>query len=167
MNAKRILVPTDFSPSSKTALTLAVALASSSKQAAIVLLHVVEASVPTYDEELGVLEPGALRTQMQMLAASRDHDVTMDAQVVHGDPKTRIVEFANANNIDLIVMGTHGRNGLVQLIVGSTAESVMRTANCPVMTVRDESMIQTDDPATRPHESDEARAECMLKSDGG
>ena len=57
MTFEAILVPTDFSRGSKMALSLAVALASSSKETSIVLLHVVEASVPACDEELGVLEP--------------------------------------------------------------------------------------------------------------
>ena len=144
MNAKRILVPTDFSPSSKSALTLAVALAKGHRDTCLTVVHVVEASVPAYDEELGVLEPEALRTEVETLAAARGHDVEIDAQVIHGDPRMKIVEFAEAHDIDLIVMGTHGRSGLVQLIVGSTAESVMRSASCPVITVRDHAAVPAE-----------------------
>lgn len=140
MNAKRILVPIDFSPCSKSALSFAVALANGSKDTSVKVVHVIEATVPTYDEELGVLEPEALRTEMEMLASVRGHDVSIDAEVIHGDPRSKITEFAEEHDIDLIVMGTHGRSGIVQLIVGSTAESVMRHANCPVITVRDNSL---------------------------
>lgn len=149
MIAKRILVPTDFSPCSETALALAVALATGSKGASIELIHVVEASVPAYDENLGVLEPEALRTEMEMLSAARGNDVAINAQVIHGDPRTKIVEFAGQHGIGLIVMGTHGRTGIVQLIVGSTAEAVMRHASCPVITVRDGSIAPTGTPNQR------------------
>lgn len=144
MNVKRILVPTDLSSNSQTALALAVALASGNDDTSILLIHVVEPSVPSYDEELGVLEPEALRTEMEMLAAARGHDVSIDAEVVHGDPKSVIAAYAEEHGCDLIVMGTHGRRGLAHLIVGSTAESVMRHASCPVVTVRDNSVVQAE-----------------------
>lgn len=144
MKAKRILVPTDFSPCSRTALSLAVALASGDHDASISLIHVTEASVPTYSEDLGVLEPESLRTEAEMLAATRGKDVTIDAQVIHGDPKTKIIEFAEAHDIDLIVLGTTGRTGVSKLLMGSTAEAVMRRAKCPVITVRSRTASSAD-----------------------
>ena len=51
-------------------------------------------------------------------------------------PADVIVQFANAHNVDMIVLGTHGRTGLLHLLMGSVAESVMRQADCPVITIR-------------------------------
>ena len=53
-----------------------------------------------------------------------------------GSPAYEIVHFAEENKVDLVVMGTHGFTGLKHLIMGSTAENVVRTASCPVLTVR-------------------------------
>ena len=149
MQAKRILVPTDFSRTSESALSLAIDLADGHGDTSIDLIHVVEATIPGYDEELGVLEPEALRTEMEMLAAARGHDVKIDAQVIHGDASKKIIDFAEEHGNDLIIMGTHGRKGFVQMIMGSTAESVMRNANCPVVTVRDDSAIAEKNRKTR------------------
>ena len=51
-------------------------------------------------------------------------------------PATAIVEYARENGMNLIVMGTHGRGGVAHLLLGSVAERVVRTADCPVLTVR-------------------------------
>ena len=139
MFAKQILVPTDFSVCSKTALQLAIALANDRKDTTVVVLHVVEPAIPSFDDELGVLEPEALRTEFEALAASRDHDVQIDAQIVYGEPTREILNYADVHDVELIVMGTHGAAGLVDFLVGATAEKVMQKAVCPVLTVRADS----------------------------
>jgi nucleotide-binding universal stress UspA family protein len=53
-----------------------------------------------------------------------------------GDARSEILEYAAAEKIDLIVMGTHGRGGMAHLVLGSVAELVVRAATCPVLTVR-------------------------------
>src|SRR6202035_4048853 len=58
--------------------------------------------------------------------------------VVEGSPKVEIVRYARTQEIDVIVLATHGRSGLAHVIIGSVAESVVRTAPCPVLTVRPE-----------------------------
>jgi hypothetical protein len=58
------------------------------------------------------------------------------ADAVIGTPAWAIIEYAEAHDIDLIVMGTHGRGGMSHLLMGSVAERVVRTAPCPVLTVR-------------------------------
>lgn len=148
MIAKRILVPTDFSDCSKSALQLAVALANGEKETSVFVLHVVEPAVPSYDDELGVLEPEALKTEIEALAASRDHDVQIDAEICYGEPDDEILNFAKKESIDLIVMGTHGRTGLLEYLVGNTAENVMRKAICPVLMVRDDSVVPSEPAAT-------------------
>jgi nucleotide-binding universal stress UspA family protein len=58
------------------------------------------------------------------------------AEVYTGPTPAAICDFARTQNIDLIVMGTHGRGGMAHLLLGSVAERVVRTAPCPVLTVR-------------------------------
>ena len=63
---------------------------------------------------------------------------TVIQAVVEGSPKVEIIRYARKQDIDLIVLSTHGRTGLSHVIMGSVAESVVRTAPCPVLTVRPE-----------------------------
>ena len=60
----------------------------------------------------------------------------MTVRAIIGTPAGSIVEYAGGNDIDLIVMGTHGRGGMSHLFMGSVAERVVRMAHCPVLTVR-------------------------------
>ena len=60
----------------------------------------------------------------------------MTTSVTFGSPAKAIVDYARDNGINLIVMGTHGRGGFAHLLLGSVAEQVVRTAECPVLTVR-------------------------------
>jgi len=57
-------------------------------------------------------------------------------EAIVGTPAGSIVEYAAGHDIDLVVMGTHGRGGVSHLLMGSVAERVVRTAPCPVLTVR-------------------------------
>ena len=63
-----------------------------------------------------------------------DFEATVDAII--GTPARSIVEYAEGHGIDLIVMGTHGRSGMSHVLMGSITEQVIRTAPCPVLTVR-------------------------------
>ena len=143
MKTYRVLVPTDFSSGSDAALGLASTLAKEHADSQILLVHVIETSVPGYDDQLGVLEPETLRTNMQMLASSHRHQIPIEAIIAHGHPATRIVEIADQRDVDLIVISTHGRSGLAHLLMGSTAESVLRRASCPVMTIRQNPKVTT------------------------
>jgi universal stress protein A len=62
--------------------------------------------------------------------------VAVDVRVADGEPADAILRMARQEKVDLIVMGTHGRTGLSHLLLGSTAEAVVRAAACPVFTVR-------------------------------
>jgi nucleotide-binding universal stress UspA family protein len=62
--------------------------------------------------------------------------VPYEHHLLRGDPATTIVEVAEQENCDLIVMGTHGRTGFARLLMGSVAEAVVRRANCPVFTYK-------------------------------
>jgi nucleotide-binding universal stress UspA family protein len=134
---KKVLVATDFSAPSCAALTYGRALARSFG-ASLHLLHVVEnyflrptAAVPhlVQQAKTRMLDDQLTDEDRQVLAART-------ALEVSDEPAETIVGYAKAQDIDLIVMGTHSRSGLDRLLVGSVAEQVIRTAPCPVLTVR-------------------------------
>jgi len=133
---KQILVPTDFSAASTAALTYGRVLAHRFG-AELHVLHVMEN---------GFLRPTAA-DPLEIEAATRQilyEQVTDDDRLVCGravlersdNVPDEIVRYATASGIDLVVMGTHGRGTLSQLLLGSVAERVVRTARCPVLTVR-------------------------------
>jgi nucleotide-binding universal stress UspA family protein len=144
MNAiKKILCPTDFSDSSQVASALAVDLAAK-LGAAVEFLHVVQP--PVYvgweDSPAGLAATAQLldqtreRAEQQLKAAVEKFNgrgVAVHWQLQDGSPHQQISELSK--QVDLIVMGTHGRTGLPHLLLGSVAERVVRTASCPVMTV--------------------------------
>ena len=65
-----------------------------------------------------------------------DSQIPLEHVVAEGDPAEQIEEFAAANKIDLIVMGTHGRTGLARFLTGSIAEQTLRRTPCPMLVVR-------------------------------
>jgi nucleotide-binding universal stress UspA family protein len=134
---KQILVATDFSDASAAAMDYGRALARTFG-ASLHLLHVMENPFlrPT------AADPHAIKNATSRRLAGRLTDD--DREALHGtavletsdNPADAIVEYAGAHGIDLIVMGTHGRGAMAQILVGSVAERVVRTAPCPVLTVR-------------------------------
>jgi nucleotide-binding universal stress UspA family protein len=134
---KKVLVATDFSPPSDAALVYGRALARSFG-ASLHVLHVVEnyflrptAAVPylVQQAKTRMLDEQLTSEDRQLLAARAVLEVS-------DEPAETIASYARAQNVDLIVMGTHSRSGLERLLVGSVAEHVVRTAPCPVLTVR-------------------------------
>ena len=145
-----ILVPTDGSDASAAALDHALSLASQ-YDARVHGLYVVDW------EPYGLVEEGKsivvdnLHDEGAAAVASVEEaaeraDVDGRTSVVEGDVHRHIIDYADDEGIDLIVMGTHGRRGLDRLILGSVTERVVRSSPVPVLTVRQ-----------RPTEGDEAR----------
>ena len=142
----RILVPTDFSPPSDAALEYARAVASRFG-ASLHLLHVVddpyraayatEVYVPELEGLRDVLLANAVAELKNRLQVSDVRELRATTAAVIGMPSSSIVEYAGLHDIDLIIMGTHGRGGMSHLLMGSVAERVVRTAPCPVLTVRE------------------------------
>ena len=141
---KNILIPTDFSDHSAKAAAYAFALASKFGSK-VHLLHVQEmVQSPAPDFVMGLAIPShvreskeaALAGMTKFLEASdwKSHDVICEA--VEGVPFVEIIRYSKNHDIDLIVLGTHGRSGLMHVLLGSVAERVVRKAPCPVMTVR-------------------------------
>jgi nucleotide-binding universal stress UspA family protein len=144
MDIRQILAPVDFSEFSKQAAESALALAQTFG-AKLLLLHVVE--LPVYPIEgfvpssmgttlLEDLERQASLDLAQLLPETQHATVEVIRQVVVGTAYHKIIEVAEAEKVDLIVMATHGRTGLSHLVMGSVAERVVRTAPCPVLTIR-------------------------------
>ena len=136
----RILMPTDFSPPSEQAFNYARGLAQQ-LGASLHLLHVVnrqllaeglaaEASI-TEDVAIGSALVEDMKARLRKLAPD-----AASAEVLFGFTAKSIVDYASRLGVDLIVMGSHGRSGIAHVLLGSVAEAVVRTAPCPVLTVR-------------------------------
>jgi nucleotide-binding universal stress UspA family protein len=140
----RILVPVDFEDTSREALTYASMLAQRFG-ASLSLVHVFDDvfAEAAYTPDVYAPLPPALRER-----AVRDLQEKLTAllppaggddnraEVIVGTPAKGIVDYARAQRADLIVMGTHGRRGFSHALLGSVAERVLRTAPCPVLTIR-------------------------------
>src|SRR5688572_21435291 len=140
---KKILVPTDFGEAADAALTYARALARNFG-ASIDVLHVAEdASARMFAGEVYVAMPQTLQRDIEEMARKQlekrliDNDPnplpTQPVVMTSNAPALTIVNYAKEMNIDLIVMGTHGRGAISHLLMGSVAERVVRLASCPVL----------------------------------
>jgi len=156
MQIRRILTPTDFSECSRQVVTCAYELAQA-VGAKLVLLHVVE-DLPSY---IGFIPPGGAAMLLKdlerqacldlaaMLPEAETARVEIARRVVVGSPADKIVRLAAAEQVDLIVIATHGRTGLSHLVMGSVAERVLRTAPCPVMTIGPTAVMAEHAPVLR------------------
>jgi universal stress protein A len=144
---KNVLVATDFSEASDAALRYGREFASRFG-ATLHVLHVTEnvaipsigadgfaAMAPELQDE--VEEAARVRLAAALTDSDRSGPVTRPVVMTAGSPALVIVDYAKRNEIDVIVMGTHGRGALEHLLMGSVAERVVRLAPCPVLTVRD------------------------------
>src|SRR6266566_5303329 len=142
---KNILVATDFSEASDVALNYGRALARHF-DASVHLLHIVQnvtaqafgdgyiAAMPEIQNEI---EDAARRQLAALLIDNDERPLRARSVLMRSDmPAAAIVDYANEAHADVIVMGTHGRGALAHLLMGSVAERVVRTAPCPVLTVR-------------------------------
>lgn len=140
----KVLCPVDFSEYSKHALTYAVALATQFRSQ-LTLVHVVEPIHLPLDIAMGA--PGILRYEDGVVERAREQlenlldaptkaELSVDTRVLEGVAFVEIVRLAREEETDLIVLATHGVSGIAHLLLGSTAEKVVRKASCPVLTVK-------------------------------
>ena len=172
---RTILLPMDGSECSRQALAYALEIARR-HDARLVAFHVVDrldverirrtlqlAGLP--EERLTALlkrnEAEACAFLSEAVEAGQRSGVAVDTTWVTGSPADDIVQFAKEIKADLIVMGTHGRRGMSHLLLGSVAERVIRTAQCPVLTVRGE----TRDAAESPSPAAEATSAAALAAE--
>lgn len=146
MIPKKILLCTDFSENSVPARICALEYAKTFGSK-LIILHVVNSRLvgyPSFEEKIPVdmallmqnIEEGVKEELDLLTNDSRMQIEDVEAHYRIGAPADELVRFAQEEAVDLIVMGTHGWSGLKHLILGSTAENVVRTAHCPVLTVR-------------------------------
>jgi nucleotide-binding universal stress UspA family protein len=141
---KRFCCPIDFSEPSRLAMEEAAEL-TRRFDGALELLHVHPLPPPTVAIEAAPVFPTALEPEISELRdtlapwveeAARIAGRPVDSTVVPGSPADEIVRFARERAIDVVVLGTHGRQGLARLLLGSVAERVAREAPCPVILIR-------------------------------
>lgn len=141
---KRILVPTDFSETGMLALDHAVFMARLLK-AHLYLLHVIEALEYTYsiyEPEVAVSDTEGvhdiIQEKLERLAdhISKTNGINVSTVVGSGRPASGIADAVADNNIDMIIMGTHGAKGFEEYFIGSNAHKVVTMAPCPVITVQ-------------------------------
>lgn len=138
MNFKKILFPTDFSHTGDAAMRMATAIAKDSG-ATLLIAHVEEAPTVYGTGEMyyGMLDPSPddLKRMLHEVKPT-DPAVPHEYHLLTGDPAAGIVRLADEEKVDMIVLGTHGRTGLLHMLIGSTAEAIVRRANCPVLTYK-------------------------------
>jgi nucleotide-binding universal stress UspA family protein len=144
ISIRRILWPTDFSQLSRRALPVVNEMASRFS-AAVDVLHVLS-TPPTLvsmtgqgavaaTEYLTALDQKAKLSVKDIVAREISDEVTASATTRRGSPAHEIVRFAEEDDVDLIIIATHGETGFSRLVFGSVAEKVVRLAPCPVLTV--------------------------------
>jgi nucleotide-binding universal stress UspA family protein len=140
---QHILVPIDFSEHADRALDYAMAWCRQC-HAHLTLIHVIQSL-----SDVGIdLTPALPAAHLESLEAEltqhmkgylqrvEDAGVTGDLIMAHGGPFEKTIEVVQARQIDLIIMGSHGRTGVGHLLLGSMAEKLVRLAPCPVLVVR-------------------------------
>lgn len=141
----RILVPTDGSPASDPAIDHAVELASI-HDATIHAIFVVNTasfvSLPTesaWDGVAEMLEREGETALDAVVEAAEKRGVPVERVMLNGSPSHEVVRYAESEDCDLIVMGTHGRGGIDRLLLGSVTEKVVRSSTIPVLTIQADS----------------------------
>jgi universal stress protein A len=156
MSQRTILHPTDYSELSHSALSYAVEEARF-RGAGLIILHTVETLGPeqtTFGEVATQRQPEAYRKRLwEELRREQpsDHTIPVEYLLAEDDPVEAIIQVASDRHCDLIVLGSHGRQGLQRVLSGSIAEQVMRRAPCPVLVVK----LPTNHPPSIPSDATE------------
>lgn len=136
----KILVATDFQAASSGALDLGSGLAYE-YEAELVIAHAIEILIPAYPVALMPEVPDIERSAKVGLDAIVERVQAVwplvTGVLLWGSPAEQVVRYAEAQNVDLIVVGTHGRKGPSRWLLGSVAEKVSRAAHVPVLTVHE------------------------------
>lgn len=139
----RILIPTDGSAQAKPAVEMALGLARTHGATLHVLFIVDQPTTVSgmgegfsgLDDLLDALEERGHRATKAIVEQARERDIETTAAVRRGNPHDDILSYAEDNDIDVIVMGTHGRTGVKRALLGSVTENVVRHSEIPVLTV--------------------------------
>ncbi|KTG21461.1 universal stress protein [Haloferax profundi] len=143
-----ILIPTDGSKTAEYAVDQAVDVATK-YDATVHALYVIDVDATSYSlgaEQVDRLRQGHLDEMPEVKAdaddatgyvadIAADHGLSVEEHVTAGEPARAIRNFVESNDIDLVVMGSHGRSGLSRVILGSVTEKVLRRTRLPVLVV--------------------------------
>lgn len=140
---RNILVSTDFSDFSAAAVDYAASFALL-YGARIHLVHVIETGsvvgVPSMEVNTAAisteLEDTAQEEMRKFVYWKLKNNTNLEQVILHGEPHRELVKYAQENEIDLIVIATHGRTGLAHILMGSVAEKVVRLSPVPVLAVK-------------------------------
>ena len=145
LEIKKVLVPIDFSDYSKSSLRYAVSFARQFN-AEIYLIYVVEPVIYPPDFSMGQIAIPSVnaewgkraKEELENLAKTEiPEGVNVKTILKNGKPFMEIIDAASEEDIDLIIIATHGHSGVEHILFGSTAEKVVRKAPCPVLTLRE------------------------------
>jgi nucleotide-binding universal stress UspA family protein len=150
IDLKQVLVAVDFDEMSNVALTYARSLARAFG-ARLHVLHVMENPfLRPMANDPRAIEAGVTKRLLDTLTDD-DRTVLHAVPVLRtsDSPAEEVVKYAQAEQIDLIILGTHGRPGVAHFLMGSVAEKVVRTAPCPVLTLRhpEREFVKADSPS--------------------
>jgi len=138
VKAQLILVPIDFTPASGAALEAAAALVRASG-GRLLIVHAVEHQGLSENLVYSLIQPHLSTTelieQLRTVVPS-DKSVSYEHRLLRGAPIHGILDIAESEHVDLIVIGTHGRHGMDRVLLGSVAEAIVRRAKCPVLAVK-------------------------------
>lgn len=153
---KRILVPTDFSPISTQAVEFASGLAEI-HNAQLDIVHVFEepafpsfygaGALVLYGKVPDIKKEAVAALEELAQPLGEQHGIPVNTHMLEGHASTEICDFAEKNQIDLIVIPTYGLTGLKHIVMGSVAEKVVREASCPVFVYK----IKPDTPPDTPN----------------
>ena len=142
---KKLLVPTDFSKEAENAVKVAAQLAKK-HDCEIILLHMLD--LPIQQLNVGSAPADLPEAMYFMKLAHKKFETILDKDYLKGLTVTEMVDFQDIskgildtckkNHVDLIIMGSHGAEGLKELFIGSTAEKVVRVSNTPVLVIKNE-----------------------------
>lgn len=140
---KKILVPTDFSEQASVALKAAAGIARKSN-AEIILLHIIDMPQETMDmikpgydiPEIMLFKEGAEAKLTQTSMSEELSGLNVSQILILGRTFHEVINVAKTNNIDLIVMGSHGASGFKEFFIGSNTEKVIRTSDIPVLAIK-------------------------------
>jgi len=137
---KKILLAVDGSENSLRAAEEAVKIASLDKQCVIEIVYIVNFTKSRSEvlhaqgkEELELSRRKKLESVEKLL---KSHEQSYRINIMHGEPGPTIVEYANKEQFDLVVIGSRGLNSLQEMVLGSVSHKVVKRANCPVLIVK-------------------------------
>jgi len=152
-SVQTVLCATDFSETAELALEHALRLARR-HDARILLAHVVEPiplgpypALMAPENELAIREMAVKRTE-EIASRVRADGIVADIRVDTGNPGPGLATIAEDEGADLIVIGTRGLTGFQRIMLGSTAEYIVRRSHCPVLTIHPEDQVSEDPPRT-------------------